>query len=45
MKIRSLLVLVWFSLSTIGMFAQTDRGTLTGTVSDATGAVVPGVSI
>src|SRR3989442_3739354 len=26
-------------------FAQTDRGTITGTVSDATGAVIPGASI
>ncbi|PYR83486.1 MAG: hypothetical protein DMG19_19020, partial [Acidobacteria bacterium] len=26
-------------------FAQTDRGTLTGTVSDPSGAVIPGVSI
>src|SRR5262249_33812829 len=26
-------------------FAQTDRGTITGAVSDATGAVIPGVAI
>src|SRR6516225_9120831 len=26
-------------------FAQTDRGTITGTVSDPTSAVIPGVSI
>src|SRR2546422_128971 len=26
-------------------FAQTDRGTITGTVSDATGAVIPGATI
>jgi hypothetical protein len=26
-------------------FAQTDRGTITGTVADATGAVIPGVAI
>ncbi len=45
MKIRSVLALVCFSLVTLPAFAQTDRGTLTGTVSDATGAVVPGVSI
>jgi len=32
-------------LSTLAAFAQTDRGTLTGTVSDATGAVIPGVAI
>ena len=45
MKIRFVLALVCFSLLTLPALAQTDRGTLTGTVSDATGAVVPGVSI
>src|SRR5262245_35386888 len=34
--------LLVFSLAALG---QTDRGTITGTVSDATGAVIPGVSI
>src|SRR5262245_12732012 len=29
----------------LSAFAQTDRGTITGTVADATGAVIPGVSI
>jgi len=32
-------------LSALAAFAQTDRGTITGTVSDATGAVIPGVPI
>src|SRR5262245_4817437 len=45
MKIRSVLAFVWLSLSSLAAFAQTDRGTLTGTVSDSSGAVVPGVSI
>src|SRR5437762_4614420 len=45
MKIRSVLALVCFSLFILPAFAQTDRGTLTGTVNDATGAVIPGVSI
>jgi len=42
---RSVLVIVCLFLSTLAAFAQTDRGTLTGTVSDATGAVIPGVAI
>src|SRR5947207_9104968 len=45
MKIRSVLALDCFSLFILPAFAQTDRGTLTGTVNDATGAVIPGVSI
>src|SRR5207245_6153484 len=45
MRTRSVLALVCFFFSTLSALAQTDRGTLTGTVSDATGAVVPGVSI
>jgi len=32
-------------ISAVTAFAQTDRGTITGTVSDATGAVIPGASI
>ena len=45
MKLRCLLAIlcvVGFGLATFG---QTDRGTLTGAVSDTTGAVIPGVSI
>ena len=45
MRTRSVLALVCFFFSILSALAQTDRGTLTGTVSDATGAVVPGVSI
>src|SRR5256712_13789787 len=45
MKTRSVLALVCFFFSTLSALAQTDRGTLTGTVSDSTGAVVPGVAI
>jgi hypothetical protein len=34
-----------FLVCTLAAFAQGDRGTITGTVSDATGAVVPNASI
>ena len=34
-----------FLICTLAAFAQGDRGTITGTVSDATGAVVPNASI
>src|SRR5881409_2094775 len=44
MKFRSLLAVCLF-LSAGAGFAQSDRGTITGTVSDATGAVIPGVAI
>src|SRR5207248_10688093 len=44
-KIRSLLVIVCLIGFTLTAFAQTDRGTLTGTVFDTSGAVIPGVSI
>ena len=42
---RSLRVLFCLFLVSTAVFAQSDRGTMTGTVSDATGAVIPGVSI
>ena len=45
MRTRSVLALVCFFFSILSALAQTDRGTLTGTVSDSTGAVIPGVSI
>ena len=45
MRIHRLLVIVCLFLSASKAFAQTDRGTLTGTVSDTTGAVIPGVAI
>ena len=38
-------VVVCLSLIVLPAFAQSDRGTFTGTVSDPTGAVIPGVSI
>src|SRR5213592_899658 len=42
---RNLTVVVCLLFFALSAFAQTDRGTLTGTVSDPTGAVIPGVSI
>jgi hypothetical protein len=41
-SVRILLCLLFASLS---LFAQSDRGTITGTVSDTTGALIPGVSV
>jgi hypothetical protein len=41
----SLRLLFCLFLASVPAFAQSDRGTLTGTVSDTTGAVIPGVSI
>jgi hypothetical protein len=40
-----LLVLLGFLLLTSAAFAQVDRGTITGIVTDQSGAVVPGVAI
>jgi len=45
MKIRFSLFGVCLFLSVLTAFAQTDRGTITGTVSDATGSVIPGAAI
>ena len=42
---RSLSVTVCFFLSAFAAFAQSDRGTITGTVTDPAGAVVAGVAI
>src|SRR6185295_4292863 len=42
---RFLLFAVCFCTIALSALAQTDRGTITGTVSDATGAVIPGVAI
>lgn len=41
----SLRVLFGVLLASLLAFAQSDRGTVTGTVSDTSGAVIPGVSI
>ena len=43
MKVRSSIVAICLLLSAIVTFAQTDRGSITGTVSDTSGAVVPGI--
>src|SRR5919201_1733180 len=45
MAMRSRTVLFSLLLLSSTAFAQSDRGTMTGTVSDTTGAVIPGVSI
>jgi len=45
LKDRFLFVGVSLFFSVLTAFAQTDRGTITGTVSDVTGAVIPGASI
>src|SRR5215472_11086722 len=39
------LVVVLCLLAAMSAFGQTDRGTITGTVSDASGAVIPGASV
>src|SRR5215510_10552803 len=44
MRIR-LFVVVCLFLAAQTAFSQTDRGTITGTVADSTGAVIPGVAI
>src|SRR5437899_9924107 len=41
-KLQIVICLLFFAVSA---WAQTDRGTITGTVSDASGAVIPGVTI
>src|SRR5262245_60394380 len=45
MEMGSLRLLFYLVLSALPAFAQSDRGTVTGTVSDTSGAVIPGVSI
>jgi hypothetical protein len=42
---RSLRVAFCLFLLALPIFAQSDRGTMTGTLSDVSGAVIPGVSI
>src|SRR5262249_15764593 len=41
----SVFISVCLLLTAVVAFAQTDRGTITGAVADATGAVIPGVAI
>src|SRR6185369_10453065 len=43
--LRSLSIVTLCLLSSVLSLAQTDRGTITGTVADATGAVIPGANI
>src|SRR5262245_42721885 len=45
MEMGSLRLLFYLVLASLSAFAQSDRGTITGTVSDTSGAVIPGVSI
>jgi hypothetical protein len=42
---RCLSIVVCLCVFALSAIAQTDRGTITGTVSDASGAVVPGVTV
>src|SRR5690242_21235234 len=42
---RKLQLIAWLFVFSHAASAQTDRGTITGTVSDATGAVIPGATI
>ena len=44
-SMRKLQLIVWLFVFSHAASAQTDRGTITGTVSDATGAVIPGATI
>src|SRR5947207_3579828 len=44
-QVRNSVFLIVTMLCAVGAFAQNDRGTITGTVADASGAVLPGVSI
>src|SRR5262249_3123593 len=45
MKKYFLSISVCFFFFVVASFAQSDRGTITGTVSDSSGAVVPGVTV
>ena len=42
---RFLRVFVYTLLFSVAAFAQSDRGTITGTVTDLTGAVVPHATV
>src|SRR5215467_705258 len=45
MRHRVLLFAVFLCLVATSAFAQSDRGTITGTVADASGAVIPGATV
>ncbi len=45
LKVRSAVLLFTFLAGTFLLLAQSERGTISGTVRDATGAVVPGANI
>ncbi|PYS36562.1 MAG: hypothetical protein DMG14_24175, partial [Acidobacteria bacterium] len=45
MRLHLLLVVVCLLIWSFAAFAQTDRGTITGTVLDASGAVIPGATV
>src|SRR5882724_3827348 len=45
MKIRICVIVTVIVLTAAGLLAQGDRGIITGTVKDSTGAVVPGVQV
>ena len=36
---------IWLSLGALLLNAQSERGTITGTVRDASGAIVPGAKV
>src|SRR5437762_14166845 len=42
---KKLLIVMFLILLSATAWAQSDRGTITGTVADATGAVIPGVAV
>jgi hypothetical protein len=42
---RSLLLIALSFLSISALFAQSDRGVITGTISDSTGALIPGARV
>jgi hypothetical protein len=45
MRLKSFLICICILVFAGASFAQTDRGTITGAVSDSSGAVIPGVAI
>src|SRR5580704_14306836 len=45
LSLRSMAIVVGLFLLSVAAFAQSNQGTITGTVSDPTGAVVPNASI